>query len=498
MAALTREDVRRARDDVGVFAEVLVGQPLWKHQLDLARSAARIRSVCSGRQAGKTRSLAVIGLHDAFAAPNRHVLIVSAGEAASKDLLREVSTLASAPLLAGSVVDDERHQITLTNGSTIRSVPASPAQIRGRSVDTLILDEAAFVDEDVWVAARYTIIARPGSRVVLASTPWGRKDRFFAVAYRAGLRHEDGYESFHWPSTASPLVDAELLSLWRGTTSDREFRREIEAEWVDAQGAYFADDELTAAVVDYLPLLPKVVRRRPVVGGCDWGFQNDSSALVLLGEAVDGELPGDWPARTFTLPLVEEGVGVSYAAFVSRVASVAQRHRITRLATETNGVGAMPSQELRRLAGRHVGHLVEVNTTADSKAEAFGRLKVLLAQGRLALPRHPRLLAQLAALEYEERESGSVRIAVPERSGHDDLVMALCLAAGVGDVASRRSGGGFKVPRGKLPRTVPQESASGLAVPVVPAGQPRPDPSGGWRPGRRGAPPGYQPPRRRG
>jgi hypothetical protein len=60
MPALTRQDVAAARADVGSFAELLVGQPLWSHQLALARSEARIRAVCSGRQSGKTRALAVI------------------------------------------------------------------------------------------------------------------------------------------------------------------------------------------------------------------------------------------------------------------------------------------------------------------------------------------------------------------------------------------------------------------------------------------------------
>jgi hypothetical protein len=243
MPTVNRQTVTEARKDIAVFAEVLVGQPLWPHQIELARSHARIRTVCSGRQAGKTRTLAVLALHDAFAAPERRVLIISAGEEAAKDLLSEISMLAMAPLLAGSVIDDERHQITLSNGSTIRSVPASERQIRGKSIDLLIIDEAAYVDDAIWTAARYTIISRPGSRIVLASTPWGRQDRFFALSYRAGLRREDGYESFHWPSTASPMVDVELLDLWRSSSTDREYRREVLADWVDSAGQYFNDAE---------------------------------------------------------------------------------------------------------------------------------------------------------------------------------------------------------------------------------------------------------------
>ena len=127
-------------------------------------------------------------------------------------------------------------------------------------------------------------------------------------------------------------------------------------------------------------------------------------------------------------------------------------YRLTRLATECNGVGSMPSQELKRLAGSHGGRIIEVNTTALSKEDGFGRLKVLLSQGRLALPRHPRLLGQLSALEFEERDSGTVKIEVPERHAHhDDICMALCLVAGAGDVAYGPTGGRLIVPEGDLP-----------------------------------------------
>jgi hypothetical protein len=144
---IDRQTIESARTDVAVFAEVLVGKPLWSHQLDLARSDARIRSVCSGRQAGKTRTLAVLALHEAFGAPDRRVLVVSAGESAAKDLLAQVSMLTTSPLLAGSVVDDDHHLLTLSNGSSIRSVPASEKQIRGQAIDLLVVDEACFVSE---------------------------------------------------------------------------------------------------------------------------------------------------------------------------------------------------------------------------------------------------------------------------------------------------------------------------------------------------------------
>lgn len=495
MAQITRQDIAATREDIGLFAELLIGQPLWDHQLLLAKAASRITSCCSGRQAGKSTALAVTSLYEAFRASDRRVLIISAGESAALDLLNQVSIFASSPLLAGSVLDDQRHEITLSNGSTIRSVPASEKQIRGKAIDLLVIDEAAFVSEEVWQAAKFTVIARPDSRVVLASTPWGRQDRFFALAYRAGLRGESGYSSFHWPSTASPLVDSALLGIWRESSPDREYRREVLAQWVDAAGCYFSDAELEAAVTDYTLIPPAEAHRRRAVAGCDWGFSRDSSAVVVLAEAKVGDLPGDWAERTFFLPWIDEGIGVPYATFVRRVVEVTKGYKLSRLATETNGVGAMPSEELKRLAGRHAGHIVEVSTTAASKEDGFGRLKVLLSQGRLALPRHPRLLGQLSALEFEERDSGTVRIEVPERAGHDDIVMALMLATGVGDVTSRSTGGRILVAEGEVPRVrlTPDREHAEPPPAVVKEGEERPvDRLLNFQRARRH--PGYSPP----
>ncbi len=74
--------------DIGVFAEVLVGEPLWPHQLELARSRARHRCVNAGRQVGKSRTLAIEALHCAFSGADRRVRVVSAGENAAQDLAR--------------------------------------------------------------------------------------------------------------------------------------------------------------------------------------------------------------------------------------------------------------------------------------------------------------------------------------------------------------------------------------------------------------------------
>ena len=116
----------------------------------------------------------------------------------------------------------------------VRSVPASSRQIRGWAVDLLIVDEAGFIDQEIWRAAEPSIIARPGSRIVLASSPWGSPEHFFRQLWTRGMTAPDGQlAAWHWPSTVSPLVDADLLEQIRLREAPAYFAREYLAEWTE-------------------------------------------------------------------------------------------------------------------------------------------------------------------------------------------------------------------------------------------------------------------------
>jgi hypothetical protein len=133
---IDRETLSRARTDVQTFAREVVGEQMWPHQAEVAESTARIRCICSGRQAGKSRTLAIIALHHAFSKRNARVLILSAGEEAAKVLLSDIGLLLSAPLLRGSALEENRSRIVLSNGDLKRPRfdQADPRTIR-RSLD---------------------------------------------------------------------------------------------------------------------------------------------------------------------------------------------------------------------------------------------------------------------------------------------------------------------------------------------------------------------------
>lgn len=481
MAVPAGRDLLRALGDPVRFAEVLCGAQLWDHQVKVARSNARYRVICSGRQAGKSRLLAVLALFQGFTKPGSLTLVVSAGETAAKRLLEEIASLATSDYLSPSVVEDNQTILVLSNGSRIMSVPASQKQIRGWPVDLLILDEAGFIPNEIWRASEPAIIARPGSRVILCSSPWGGPEDFFRQLWQRGTDSPDAmYESWHWPSSISPMVDDKLLEEIRKRETSDYFSREFLAEWQDEYGAYLTEAEISGAAAGYQMASPGTVagwspwdpytsqKERPytAVCGVDWAFSRDANAQVLLAALDDGNLNPGAEHRYF-VPWMEFAYKTPYASWVTTVADTAKGYGLRVVASESNGVGAAPTQSLQdEMARRGTGCFVSaVWTDARRKMSGFGQIKMMLQQGLLVLPREPELLKQLRSLEFETLPGGGMRIAVPERAGHDDLAMALMQA--VSCIRATTKGDGEIPDRGALPHDT---TGSGVKVPL----QPRP------------------------
>lgn len=429
------------------FARQLIGEPLWAHQAEVLMSSARTVAVCSGRQAGKSRALAVKALHTAFTRRGSRTLIMSAGDDAAKELLADIVDLASGPLLGASIAEDNKSTVILSNGSTIRCIPASERQARGPSVDLLILDEAASISDELWRAVRYTIIARPDSHIIMAGTPFGSKDRFFAQTFRLGQNGAEGYASFHWPSQVSPLVNDKILQDWRATDPAWVYRQEVEAEWVDDQQAYFSADELEQAVADY-ELMDATAARAfddehrtlQVVAGIDYGLRNDANVITLVAPLEDfglnDQVLGEGQ-RAYFVPWLSGRSHWAWHEFADYVADLVDAYDVKVIASEVNGVGDAATsivrnaidaraRQARSMRGwSYSVYVTDVMIDNRRKQAGFGRIKSLLQQRRLILPRHPELLRQLNALQFSYTDTGAVRISVPERLGHDDFTMSL-------------------------------------------------------------------------
>ena len=286
------------------------------------------------------------------------------------------------------------------------------------------------------------------------------------------------------PSTISPLVDATLLEGIRQREPADYFRREYLAEWTDAAGQFFAEEEITGAVADYPLMSPEEVSARnpwnhdakakdrpwTTVMGVDWAYSVDAQAVVLVSAMDDGNLnAGD--DLVYYVPWFEAAYRCPYASWVDRLAETAAAYQVVTAASECNGCGAPPTETLRTRLFRDGARtqVTAVWTDNRRKMSGFSRLKMMLqavpgsGAGRLVLPRAPELLSQLRALEFEQLTGGGLRIEVPERAGHDDLAMAMMQA--VSCIRPGRRVGGEIEDRPMMPST---STGSGIKVPLKP------------------------------
>lgn len=454
------------RRDVATFAERVLGRPLWEHQIEAARSKSFITAVAAARRTGKTVLAETLATWTAFRERNVRVIVLSATQDAARRVTESIgASLALTDITRGAVIDDFATRIRLKNGSEIVSLPASQRQIRGygAGVKLLVIDEAGFVPEELWRAAHYVALdeRRNGSRILLTGTPWGGRDAFFRVAFDRGLRGDPEYASHHWTHRANPLLDHAYLERQRDRVSPPEFHAEVLGEWSDAVGALFPQALLDAAVADFE--VPDLAALRPPARGAlglDYGVSFDKTAAVALFRApVAGLNPDEEVRPRFVVMPHVWPAGAPLHECVGEV--VRSPAHWSSISTETNGVGAMPSQELRRRYGdlpdRRARGTVRwnfVSTTAPLKTAMYGALLGLLERGQLVLPRHPDLLRQLAGMRFEQGSRGFASIGADDPAVHDDTADALAVSLGP-----------HKTKRGRIITTVALYADAKRAVP---------------------------------
>ncbi len=225
------------------FAATLGIEPdPWQEDL-LASEARRVLLNCS-RQSGKSTMSALLALHRALTVPGSLVLALAPALRQSQELFAKIAAFYSR--LGHSAAESERKLgLQLSNGSRIEALPGGERTVRGFSgVSLLLLDEAARVDDGLYFAVR-PMLAVSGGRLVLLSTPYGKR----------GVLHEEwtsgaGWERYEVPATECPRISPEFLEEERRTLPARIYRQEYECSFEETDDSVFGYDIVERAVTD--------------------------------------------------------------------------------------------------------------------------------------------------------------------------------------------------------------------------------------------------------
>jgi Terminase large subunit, T4likevirus-type, N-terminal len=251
--ATIASDLALALDPARLAERVGMTPDPW--QADLLRSSGRQLILNCARQSGKSTVSSLLALHAALYRPPALVLLLSPSLRQSQELFRKVKDAlqvlgADAPPLA----EESALRLEWTNGSRVVCLPGKEQTIRGFSgVGLLVVDEASRVPDELYQAIR-PMIAVSGGRIVLLSTPFGRRGFFFEAWEHGG----GAWERTRITADACTRIPAAWLAEERATIGAWWFEQEYLCAFRDTLDQVFSYDDVMAAVS------PEV---RPLFGG---------------------------------------------------------------------------------------------------------------------------------------------------------------------------------------------------------------------------------------
>jgi len=141
------------------------------------------------------------------------------------------------------IADESALRLVLENGATVVALPGSERTIRGHTAHLVIEDESARVSDDTF-AAVVPMLATTGGRLILLSSPAGRRGHFHDLWMAA----DPAWERTTVTSYDVPRIDAAWLDEQRRSLPDHRFRQEFLVEFVETDDQAFRDDDIAAAV----------------------------------------------------------------------------------------------------------------------------------------------------------------------------------------------------------------------------------------------------------
>lgn len=210
---------------------------LTKPQTKIFDDTSRFRVVVAGRRFGKTFLSTAEILNRALMAKDQNVWYVAPTYKAAKEIAWEM-LISQIPPEYIAKTNETALTLSLLNGSTISLKGAEkPDNLRGRSLDFVVLDEFADMRPQAWYEVlRPSLSDRIGSAVFIG-TPKGRNH--FYDLYGKGVDGDDGWRSYQYTTIQGGNVAPSEIESAKADLDERTFQQEYEAQFVNYSGIIY-------------------------------------------------------------------------------------------------------------------------------------------------------------------------------------------------------------------------------------------------------------------
>lgn len=413
MSATT--DYDQLREKPSSFCEAILGVEPFSYQKRILDADTRHRCIVSGRQVGKSRLCAWLALHKALTEPYIKVLITAPSLRQSSLLFDTLQSEIDQSALSSDqwgIDRDTQTIIEFDNGSSIHCLPTGRDgnKIRGFTADMVIVDEAAFIDDQIFGDILQPMLFASGGSMILASTPMG-KSGFLYEKFQAA-KHKDGWKRIQVSSYDNPIVDENDIDEYRQGKTEAQIEREVYGRFVADAGQFFPSDAISDCMTE---TDPSQESNHTYLGVDIAGTGDDRTVFYGIDEQ----------GNVFLNDEIYGSMGVLEAAdYIKTLDGI---HNFDRIFVDRTAIGQGTIEALAddpTIERKHE----PIYFTIQRKQQIYQRLKAGLESGGLNLPNNKTLQDELESIAADETNAGNLRLYPRGENAKDDLVDALALA----------------------------------------------------------------------
>jgi len=227
-------------------------------QGEVFKADERFRVLVAGRRFGKSYLSCVELLKGAISKPGETYFYCAPTYRMAKDIAwKTLKKLVPKQWIKSKNETDLK--IELVNESTIELKGTENAMaLRGRSLSGVVLDEAAFMDREVWSEVIRPALADKQGWALFISTPDGTASWFYDLWCYVPEDESGDWKRWSFTTIEGGNVPKEEVEAARGQLDNRTFRQEFEASFENLTGlvAVSFDDENISSEVQDLHMLP--------------------------------------------------------------------------------------------------------------------------------------------------------------------------------------------------------------------------------------------------
>jgi len=375
----------------------------WQEEVLKHEGSMAIRS---GRQVGKSFIIAKKAVQFALKNKGTITLVIAASQRQSSYIFEKMKGEFTELERKGRKLIKKRPTLTriqLINGSTIYSYPAgvTGATIRGLSLDLLIVDEADYVNELVWLAVVPMMAVSQQTRgfghMILISTinPY-RDTGFFKEKF-----DDPKFKTWKISSEDCTRIPVEFLAREKARLPHFEYQAEYCGAWTERLTQYFPE-QLIDECMNFKFWDKKITQSRRFYLGIDIAGKGRDEEAFVCGEMIGDKIKNVHNEILETSRLQDT---------VRMTDKLDQKLFFNRIFIDSSGIGAGYEDIMKEKFGRR---LIGINNASKSKDKQHKILKEdlysnvlrLMEMRKLSLIQDDRMKKSLKSIKIIEGKIG--------------------------------------------------------------------------------------------